>query len=147
MKNKDKPTIEDLLAQIDETLKVIQNHKGPIHLSPDLLADIDKLESKVSDFKETSQPLFDLLEIDVPTQKKEILESSEVRSSDKQVLKHAEDIEKNARAMKLALTRSRGKKARGQHTQSKDQIENKEQIRARRKLFKSIGGDQKWKPL
>jgi hypothetical protein len=62
-------------------------------------------------------------------------------------MKHAEDIEKNAQVMKLALTQNRGRKRQGRQTQSKDQTEDKQQIRARRKLFKSIGGDQKWKPL
>ena len=43
MESKPKPTLEDLFSVINETLEIIQNHKGPIHLTPELLADIDKL--------------------------------------------------------------------------------------------------------
>jgi signal transduction protein with GAF and PtsI domain len=141
MENKPEPTLENLLEQINKTLEIIQNHQDPINLSPELLKDIDKLETAVAQFKEDSQELFQLLDIDIEDWKEELLESHQVRSSDKQLIKRAEDIEKEARVMKLALARNR------ERGNKKTQRDADKQIKERRKLFKPMGGDKKWIPL
>jgi hypothetical protein len=145
MENKPEPTLENLLEQINETLQIIQNHKGPIKMTPDLVADIDKLETAVKDFKEDSQELFNMFDIDIKNLKQEVLESTQVRSSDKQLIKRAEDVEKEARVMKLALAKGREKRRKNKPESEKNV--DKRQMKERRKLFKSIGGDQKWIPL
>jgi hypothetical protein len=141
-------SLEDLLSQINETMQIIQNHKGPINITPELLADIDKLEAATGDFKETSQALFNLLDINSESYKKEVLESSATRSSDKQLIKRAEDIAREARVMKLALSKSieRGKGRKRERLLSKNG-DKQQQMKERRKLFKPLGGDQKWLPL
>lgn len=144
MENKPESTLQNLLEQIDATFQIIQNHKGPIKMTPDLVADIEKLESAVKNFKEDNQELFEILDIDIKELQQEVLESSDVRSSDKQLIKHAKDIETEARVMKLALTKSKNK--RGKSPKEKQDSE-KRLIKERRKLFKTIGGDQKWLPL
>lgn len=143
MESKPKPTLEDLFSVINETLEIIQNHKGPIHLTPELLADIDKLGALVADFKENNQLLFEILDIDIESAKKEILESPNIRSSDKQLIQRSKDIEREARVLKLALSKAKSKE-RGKDRQS--QGGTKEQ-KERRKLFKPLGGDKNWLPL
>lgn len=138
------PTLQDLFEQIEKTIQLIQNHKGPIKMTPDLVADIEKLEKVVQNFAEDNQELFKVLDIDIEKFQEEILESNHVRSSDKQLIKHAKDIETEARVMKLALTKGRERRRKN----PKDKQENnKRSIKERRKLFKTIGGDQKWIPL
>jgi signal transduction protein with GAF and PtsI domain len=144
MENKPEPSLEDLLEQINETLQVLQNHKGPIKMTPDLVADIEKLETAVTNFKEDSQELFEIFDIDIKELQQEILESDSVRSSDKQLIKRAKDIETEARVMKLAL--AKGIENRRKSPKDK-QMGDKRQMKERRKLFKTIGGDQKWIPL
>jgi hypothetical protein len=144
MENKTEHTLQDLLEQINETLQVIQNHKGPIKMTPDLIADVEKLEVAVTHFKEDSQELFEIFDIDIKELQQEILESDTARSSDKQLIKRAKDIETEARVMKLALAQSKEKKRK---TPKEQQASDKRQMKERRKLFKTIGGDQKWIPL
>lgn len=144
MENQPEPTLQNLLEQVNETLQVIQNHKGPIKLTPDLLADVEKLENAVTNFKEDSQELFEIFDIDIKELQQEILDSDTARSSDKQLIKRAKDIETEARVMKLALTQ--GKQKRRKSPKEKQDID-KRQMKERRKLFKTIGGDQKWIPL
>lgn len=143
MENKREPTLEDLLSTINETLAAIQNHKGPINLTPELLADITQLEAAVTDFKETSDELFELFDVDIQSLKQEILESPTVRSGEKQLIKQAEDIERDARVLKLALSKSKG---RGKD-RNKQSDAGKQELKERRKLFKPLGGDKKWLPL
>ncbi len=140
-------SLEDLLVQIRKTMEILQNHEGSIQITPDLLTDIEKLEAATTDFKETSQELFDLLDIDSEGYKKEVLESTTTRSSDKQLIRRAEDIAQEARVMKLALSKAieRGRGTRREKLPS--QKGDKQQIKERRKLFKSLGGDKNWLPL
>lgn len=135
-------TLEDLMVEIQKAMEIIQNQKNPIKITPELLADINKLEKAVNQFKEDTQDLFDLFDVDIQNMQSEILESADVRTDDKQLIKRAKDIEIEARVMKLALTKARGNKK----NQSTDSSE-KQQMKERRKLFKSIGGDKKWIPL
>lgn len=144
MENKPQATLQDLLEQIDATLQVIQNHKGPINMTPDLVANLEKLETAVAHFKEDNQELFDLFNIDIKELQKEILESNTARTSDKQLIQRAKDIETEARVMKLAL--AKGKEERRKNPKDTKASE-KRLIKERKKLFKTIGGDQKWIPL
>ena len=146
MKNKPKHTLEDLFSTINETLEIIQNHKGPINMTPELLGDIDKLEAVVADFKENNQILFETLDIDIQNAKKEVLESTNIRSSDKQLIKRSEDIEKEARVIKHALSKAKSK-IRGKHSQNLSSSGENKQKKERRKLFKPLGGDKTWIPL
>jgi hypothetical protein len=143
-KPKPKPDIEDLLSSINEILDAIQKHKGPIKLTPDLISDIDKLEGMVKDFKECSEELFDMCDIDIESLKKEVIESPNIRSGDKQLIKRSEDIERDARVFKLALSKA---KSKGRGKTSKGKENDKRKIKERRKLFKQIGGDKTWLPL
>jgi|GEM_PF-4316310 len=143
MENQSRPTLEDLLSTMDETLKAIQTHKGPIHVTPELLADIGKLEVAVRDFKEANQLFFELFDIDIHSLKKEVLESPNTRSSDKQLIKRSEDIEREGRVTQLALSKAKSKR-RAKGTSSSAE---KQQQKERRKLFKSLGGNTTWLPL
>lgn len=146
MEDKPKSTIEDLLVLIDQMLKAFSEHKGPIKMTPDIIADIDKLEAAVAIFQEDSNELLKLLDINPQELKTSILESVAIRSSDKQLIKRAEDIEREARVIKFALSKMRTKGLKNKR-QSEQQDNAKKQIKQRRKLFKTIGGDQKWIPL
>lgn len=145
---KKKPiSLEELLVQIHETMQLIQNPSGVMNITPELLADIDKFEAAIANLTDNSQALFDLAGIDSESYKKEILESPQVRSSDKQLIKRAEDTAQEAYVMKLALSKSI---ARGKERKKRETLHSKhgdKQMKERRKLFKPLGGDQKWLPL
>lgn len=146
MENKPNPTIEDLLILIGDMVKNFSEHQGPIKMTPEILADIDKLEAAASIFKEDTEELFKILNINTKELKIDLLESSEIKTEDKQLIKRAEDIENDARVIKLALSKMQ-KKGRQSKSQAEDQESTKKQMKERRKLFKTIGGDQKWIPL
>ena len=57
------------------------------------------------------------MDIDIESAKKEILESPNIRSSDKQLIQRSKDIEREARVLKLALSKAKSKE-RGKDRQS-----------------------------
>lgn len=139
------PRFEDLLEQLHKTLKDIQNFKGP-H-SKELASDIEKLESAVGIFKKESQELIDTLDIDMESLKHKVLDSSDVRSDEKQFIKQTGDIEKEARVLKSALAEAKEKRGDKRGNRTSSQNAERDQMKERKKLFKTIGGDKKWIPL
>lgn len=135
-------TMEDVLEAIQQTLDVIKNRKEPIKMTPELLADIEKLKQAVQSFQEDTDEIFDLLEIDVKQMETE--GSSKLRSEEKQLIARAHDIEEEACMIQLALAKAHSQKGK---KESSGQTSGKQQTKERRKLFKSTGGDKKWLPL
>ncbi len=134
-----------LLEEMSKTLKIIQSHKGPFEITPDLNADIEKLEANVIEMKKKIQALVELLNIDIKTLKEETLQNEALRSSDKQLLKFAKDLEIEARVMQMGFKKGLSERKKLSSNDSKG--DDKQKIKERKKLFKSIGGDNKWIPL
>jgi hypothetical protein len=143
---KNNPKIEELLDALQQILTFIQGSKEPIKITPELLANMKNLEKTTHDFQEATQKLFNLVETNFPGLNKQTLASPEIRSSDKQLIQRAHDIQKEAYILKFALLKARRKGTSKKHSLA-SQNPNKQQIRERRKLFKTIGGDKNWLPL
>lgn len=131
MGKKNTPTLQNLLLQINETIKVIKNHKGPIEMTPDLKDDIKKLESIITQFKAKNEELINLF-------------TDSTSTSESPAKMSEETIE--AQIIKLALSK-RGKKKSEKISGDKQIDYEKQRKKERRKMFKTIGGDQKWIPL
>ena len=138
-----KPTMDQLLLQITEILQMIHHPKGPCSkdLSSELLTPLEILETAIPVMRQHLQDTFQKANIDVERVKQEFIESPTSRTSDKQLLIRAKNIERDARLLQYAFSKAmeRGKR----RTKTKYTQEMKE----RRKLFKSIGGDKTWIPL
>lgn len=137
--------VEDLLNAIQETVDTIQNKKGPIKITPELLADIETLKKAVSDLKKNTRELLDILEVNVRDVQKEILESPKLKTNEKQLIKHTDDLKKRMLAIKIAIAQA--SKSDNKLENIENQVVDKKQLKQRRKLFKSIGGNKKWIPL
>ena len=142
MKEKQGVKLHDLLEQIAHLMQTIQNHKGPIHMTPDLASDIEVLKGAVSNLKEGNRAITEELDINPKELRKKLLSSDGIRSSEKQLLKQVKDIEIEAHVMNLACKKAKEKK-RKNSVAGKDP-EEKRQIKERKKIFKTIGGDKKW---
>lgn len=144
-----KPSIDKLIMQIGEMVEMMQNYKEPI--SPDktplILAELDRLEQAVNVIEEHQQDAFKEANIDIEKLIQESLESP-VSSKNQQQLKRAKEIEVDIRAFQLALSQAmERKKGRKKVKQTPTDSATKQQMKERRKLFKSIGGDKNWIPL
>lgn len=143
MENKPEPTLENLMDAVNELLQSILNHQGPLNITPDLEEDIEKLRKTVSQFKEDSHQFFDALNIDIKEYEQEVLNDESIRTSDKQLIKRSKDIQLEARVMRSIVMREY--KNRKNHSSSGRG--ERRLVRERKKLFKTIGGDDKWIPL
>jgi hypothetical protein len=143
-----KPSLDQLLVEMSEILKIIQNQEGPIsqNLTPEVVVNLEILESAIPIFSQYQQETFKEANIDIEHLVKDTLESSNTDPRTRQLLKRAKDIEKDARILQLAYSKAieRGK-GRKQVKRSTDT--NKQQLKERRKLFKPLGGDKNWIPL
>ncbi len=147
MENKPKASIENLLTTIEDILDGFENRKEPIQLTPELLIDIDKVENFVKVFQENTQEIFSSLNIDITDPKKMI--PSQSQSNIKQTLNRLKNLKVQAYAIKLAISKTNDKITKyqkGKGLPQNSQVD-KQQIKERRKLFKSIGGDKQWLPL
>jgi hypothetical protein len=143
MDNPNQKAMDGLLNDIAETLKMIETHEGPIKPIPNeevVLGQVEMVKDivvMVNEFLAKFQPP-EGTEIDL----------SQMSSNKKQFLLKAKDVEKEAKildkAFSSALKKSKKEKksAKGKKGGGQGQ-----QVKERKKLFKSIGGDKKWIPL
>lgn len=134
MGKKPASNLQNLLKQINETIKIIKNHKGPIEMTPDLADDIKKLESVVSQFKTKNEELINLF-----AETKELDEALNDTSAFNTTEEMIED--------KLMQLLSKKMEKKKEEISDAQQLHEKRRKKERRKMFKTIGGDQKWIPL
>ncbi|KIC71165.1 hypothetical protein DB44_EN00020 [Candidatus Protochlamydia amoebophila] len=145
-KVKDKNPIEPLLSQITEILHKIQNHDGSIsnNLTPQIIEEIERLESAIALFNDVNQKTFQDANIDVENLKIDSSRSHMISDKDKRVLKQAQEIEKDAKKLQFAFSKIM---ERGQKVSVKKEDPLKQKIKERRKRFKPLGGDKNWIPM
>ena len=144
MDAKPKVSLEDLVSEVNKVLHVIQNHKGP--LPPEVLADFKRLKGLLDNFHEDIEDLIKLGDIDINKLKEAIINSPDVKSNDKQLIKQSIDLEKEARVIELALSKAMENNNEPK-TKTPSGNKKKQQIKERKKLFKTIGGDKNWIPM
>ena len=144
-----KPSLDHLLMQISEMLETIENQEGSIskNLTPEVLTKLDILESAVPIFLQHQRETFKEANIDIEHLIQDTLESSDSNPKNRQLLKRAKAIEKDARTLQLAFSKAIERGSGRKKTKRLSKDVNKQQLKERRKLFKPLGGDKNWIPL
>lgn len=139
-----KTSLQNLLAQLNAMIDVIKTRTGPIEMKPDLVEDIKKLEAVVTDFKNKNEEVLSLF-TEGKKQEKDTFKSDEPQNNDELPVQMNEEMIEE-QIIKLSLSKKETKKKK---KSPDDQPPNHEKLRMkeRRKMFKTIGGDQKWIPL
>lgn len=150
MPKEKRPATEQMLTEIAEMIEKIKNFEGTIKPleNPGLAQARLSVAKKLVEIldKMVIEPMERQFDMDALT--KEALESPNVTPENKRLVKKATEVQQEAKilnsAMKTALAKSKPKKGK---KNPKEGVATSEQIKERRKLFKSIGGDKKWIPM
>jgi hypothetical protein len=145
----DKPSLDYLLLQITEIMEKIKNHRGSIskNFTPEVIDQLDALESSIDILSQHQQSMLKDANIDPDQFIQEKIENPNTSPREKQVLMRAKEIEQDARTFHLALSKAIERKKGKKKTNSDSTKADKKQMKERRKLFKTIGGDKNWIPL
>lgn len=144
MENRSENIWKDLLEQVRLLHEALKTCHSPIQITPELQEDIQKLRRATGELKEDVEDLFKGMDVDITALQKEVLESDDVRVSDKQMIIQAMDLQKESEVFKAAMKSK--KKSSKSSSRSKDK-RDKRLVKERKKMFKAIGGDQQWIPM
>lgn len=103
MENRSENTWHDLLEEVQKTHEAIKTCRSPLKMSPELQADIQNFRKATGQLKEDIEDIFKEMDIDTVALQKEILESDDVRMSDKQMIIQAMDLQRESEVFKAAL--------------------------------------------
>jgi hypothetical protein len=138
-----KPSIDQLISEISEIIEMIKHRErfSTEALPPSAIVSLDLLKISVLVLHEHLLKIFQEANIDIEKVKKEMMESHNTPSRDKQMIKRAMEVERDARILQLAFSKAmeQGKKRKKR--------KNSKEMKERRKLFKPLGGDKDWIPL
>lgn len=138
-----KVSIEQLLEQIKEILTALENipNTEPKELPPEVMVQLDIMESAVPIIKAHWESMYKEANIDMDAITNNLAESPDTEPRTKRIIEKAKEIERDAKLLQLAnsaaIKRAKGKRKKKQSQQMKE----------RRKLFKPLGGDDTWIPL
>lgn len=105
---------------------------------------VDRLEKAVGLFEEANRRTFEEAQIDLETLRLDFMRSPVVDAKDKQLMQRANDLERDAKNLQLALSKL-AERSQQRQAAAKDPL--KQQIKERRKRFKPLGGNKNWIPL
>ncbi len=145
---KNQTSINHLLDQVEELIQTIKTDKKPPSPSfnpQNSNVEIEVLKINLKALNDVQTDSFNAAGADFDQLVKETLDSSTIDEKDKEWLLRAKKLEDETRLLELAFAKAKekGKKEKRGKTSSG----GKQQIRERRKLFKTLGGDKKWIPL
>lgn len=148
MESSDQLKMEHLLKELTELIDMIIHHEGPINLNPSnkILEELKmtgEIIGTINDFLEASQPSL----ADVDSLIKTQLESPEISNPEKQLLLHSLEVEQEAKILQSSFASSMKKGKKRKSGKSGQSDANRKEMKERRKLFKTIGGDKKWIPM
>ena len=143
MENQPDPHREQSLEEAQHILQIFQKNSSSINMTPDLMNDMEKVNATVANFKEKTEQILNT--IDQRLQNFSFPFNEEGKSEIYQKLsEQSKNIAMNVRSLQLALSNTKRKK-RG--SSSPMQERERRQMKERKKMFKTIGGDQKWIPF
>jgi hypothetical protein len=145
---KEKSKVEQLINQIGDMVKMIQDHKGPIadNITPEVLNKLEWLETIMSQYQELNQKTFQEAGIDIEKLRHETLGSETISPKNAQVLKRTQEIEKEAKKLQREYERIIAQNnLQPQAAKTKDPL--RQNIKDRRKRYKPLGGDKNWIPI
>lgn len=135
---------EALLSQLHESLEAIKNHKGPLNITPEIQEELKGLREIVDLLKTIDEETLIAVGVNPDNYLAETLNDPNLSNKAKQILNMSKSIETDGRRMKLAYVRA-AKQMKDKEKNEKDQVKGSK--RARRKLFKPLGGDKNWIPM
>ncbi len=133
MKQED-TSLPALISQVSDLLQRIQTNTKPLNLiSPEILTQLETLEKAMSAFVTINDTAIKDANIDIEKLNAEITGPS-ISVKDKRLLERAKIIERDAKYLQIALSKSI-------REDNQDDDVNKKKSKARQKKFKRLGGD------
>ena len=141
MKQKNRQEIENLLLQVTEMLGKIQNRKDDFakNTSLEMLNQLNHLEKAIEFFNLINQEDLKAANIDLEQLKADSVKNNSISEKDKELLKRAQEVEKEAHQIKNQLFEN-SKKENKKNQKSPAQ----KTARDRRNRFKPLGGNKNW---
>jgi hypothetical protein len=154
-------SLDRLLMEIGEILTLIQKSKGRVHHVDEWVEkNLDYIEYTIRTLIQYNKENLQKANVTPEQLTQEALASPNTSPREKQLLQRAQEIEEDAILIQSAIAKGLENKrerkkvkpsttkefAKGQEAKE-ERDKNKKQIKERRKLFKSIGGDKNWKPV
>ncbi len=149
--DKNKPSMERMLTEMAEMMKMIENYKGKLPTTAEavapLLGDIEMLKHFMDTIEDiVIAPIEAKVDLDALTQ--ETLENPKISTNYKQILKQSLEVDQEAKILQEAFKKVLDKNKKRSKAKAGDKDgASQQQIKERRKLFKTIGGDKKWIPM
>lgn len=142
-------SLDQIILQVGEMVELIQKHKGPLisNFTPQIYEQIDQLEKAVALFREASENSMENAGIDIAKLKEGSKDSPHISPRGKKLLLQADHITEDANLLQMALSNSIKREGVSKKTKKPQEKEHKLRSKERKKMFKSIGGDEKWIPL
>jgi hypothetical protein len=148
MDDQNQKAMDRLLMEIAEMIEMIQNHRGP--LKPDvslneIKMNLNFIKKSIAVFQDVQNESIQTSQLDPDDVIKKKMKSPKTPPEEKQFHQKAREIALNAKALQLTYAKviKEGKRKK----RTKPDEKQAQQMRERRKLFKTIGGDKKWIPL
>lgn len=145
----EKNPFEGFLAKMIELMDLIQKHQGPINIPLEAAQELERLTEDINTLEENMHQLLAELGTDPKMLKILTMQSSQISDKDKRLFEQAKMAGRDAKALKTSLEKvSVSRKSReSPNKMNKEDEKRKQEMKERRKLFKSIGGDKNWIPL
>lgn len=140
MQNPSQKMMEGLLADIADTMKLITTHQGPIGKIENPETVKQNLDMWEKFLQAVNNTLEDMTPPGSPT--------PELSPEQEAFLQRAKEIEQQGHVLEKAFASALGKtRKRAKGKNGEKEAELQQQMKERRKLFKTIGGDKKWIPM
>lgn len=154
-------SLDYLLMQVGEIISTIQNSKGKVDVTNEWVEkDLEYIENTIRTLIQYYKENLQKANVTPEQLTQEALESPNTTPREKNLLQRTQEIEEDAILIQSAIAKGlerqkERKKSKPSTTKeaakgkgNKEEIaKHKKEMKERRKLFKSIGGDKNWKPV
>lgn len=138
----EKKSIDQLIMEAGDLLKIIQEKREHMELNPEILKKVEGFKKVAQWIKEKNERIFNQSEINIDALTEKTLLSEKIEEKTKQSIKQSKQIQEDGKKI-LGETSKKIKEKTNEEEMSSAHQKKKE----RRKLFKSLGGNSKWIPL
>lgn len=141
-------SMDEILMIISDILEMCKHPQNPNkEIPPVFYTKLERLESDIQILNTFLKDTYKKENVDIDQVIKERRKNPNLSPAEKETLKLAKNIDQEFHNVEDALTNTSKLKKAQKKLKSLPKGENKRQVKERRKLFKTIGGDQTWIPL
>ena len=138
-KSPNQKLLDTILAELAETLQMIENHQGPVKPFEDIVIAKGEVEM-YQRFVQTMDEFCDTMQ---PPENAE----QQMDPEKQQFLQKAREVEAESQMFQTSFAREVEKNKRKKSKKGGKDATRAAEMRERKKLYKTIGGDKKWIPL